>query len=120
MEKSEYRYQWSSKQQDGEILVVRADTTEELEIDIEWARILIGGKRVVESHPERAESLSEKYQGKTVDEIDPADLDDSFCTVHKVKMKERDGKNGKFFSHARQLDDESWDWCSGQGYKSER
>lgn len=126
MDYKEYKYQWSSKADGGEIVVVRSDDKEDLILDIEWAKDKILPKPSVESQPERAEttssepewlSLNDEYAGKTLDEI--PEIDESYCDVHNVKMKEREGKNGKFYSHARDLGDNNWDYCSGKGWKSE-
>jgi hypothetical protein len=39
----------------------------------------------------------------------------TFCEVHKVEMKERDGKYGKFYSHAQKNGD-IWEYCTGKGW----
>ena|SRR3990167_3956508 len=39
----------------------------------------------------------------------------SFCELHKVEMKERQGKYGKFYSHAKELDG-TWVYCTGRGW----
>jgi hypothetical protein len=39
----------------------------------------------------------------------------TFCDVHKVEMKERDGKYGKFYSHAQKNGD-IWEYCTGKGW----
>ena len=54
----DWKYQWSSKADNGEIMVVRADTREELILDIEWAKSGFSIKTPVESHPERAEDIT--------------------------------------------------------------
>lgn len=59
--------------------------------------------------------VEEKTFEKEMEEI----ADASQCPIHKVTMKEREGKFGKFYSHSRQLPDQSWDYCSGKGYNSE-
>ena len=41
--------------------------------------------------------------------------DEGFCTVHKVKMTEKDGKYGKFYSHSKEIDGE-WIYCNGKGF----
>ena len=41
--------------------------------------------------------------------------DESFCAVHKVKMTEKDGKFGKFYSHSKEIDGE-WIYCNGKGF----
>lgn len=40
----------------------------------------------------------------------------SFCGVHKVEMKERVSKFGKFYSHSQQKPDGSWEYCQGKGF----
>lgn len=127
----DFKYQWSSKLDNGEIMVVRADTREELVLDMEWAKSLsspVTQEKGLESHPEasqtpiedvnslfeEAQSLNEKYAGKTNEEI--PEVDESYCQLHEVKMKERIGKNGKFYSHS-QGDYPDLNWCSGKGYK---
>ena len=136
--KTEHKYQWSSKLENGEIMVVRADTREELVLDREWAKSLVSPLNTEKpqiTHPERAETaseelslfdeekkeepktLDEKYQGKTQEEI--PETDESFCDLHEVQMKERTGKNGIFYSHS-QGEYPKLDWCSGQGWASER
>ena len=39
----------------------------------------------------------------------------SFCELHKIEMKERQGKYGKFYSHAKELDG-TWVYCTGKGW----
>lgn len=109
--KTEFKYQWSSKADNGEIMVVRADTQEEIQKEIEWAKNLLHIEKPTESHPSVSEIPLE-------DRLWEGESDPSWCEIHKVKMKERDGKNGKFYSHSKQLPDESWDYCSGRGFKS--
>ena len=41
MNKSVYKYQWSVKKDNGEIIVVTSDNKTELVLDIEWARALM-------------------------------------------------------------------------------
>jgi hypothetical protein len=58
---------------------------------------------------------------KEIDTVmDEANEDTEPCEVHDVAMKARNGANGTFYSHARRLEDGSWDYCSGRGWKSER
>jgi hypothetical protein len=40
---------------------------------------------------------------------------ETYCKVHQVQMKERDGKFGKFYSHATQQNDK-WVYCTGKGW----
>jgi len=42
--------------------------------------------------------------------------DPSYCSVHKVQMKERQGKYGKFYSHGKKLNDDTFIWCNGKGF----
>lgn len=116
--KSEFKYQWSSKVDNGEIMVIRNDSWEDLWIDVEAYKTGQGQENPQESHPEvSSETLEEKYAGKTLSEI--PETDESYCSIHNVKMKERIGKNGKFFSHARgEFPD--LDWCSGSGFKGDK
>ena len=39
----------------------------------------------------------------------------SFCELHKIDMKERQGKYNKFYSHAKELDG-TWVYCTGKGW----
>jgi len=121
--KKEYRYQWSSKLDNGEIILVRSDNKEDLILDIEWAKSQTRGEKPLESHPEASETpewmeeektLNDKFAGKTLDEI--PEVDDSYCQVHEVKMKERIGKNGVFYSHSKG-EYPDLKWCSGKGFK---
>jgi hypothetical protein len=44
--------------------------------------------------------------------------DSSFCSIHDVQMKKREGKGGNnFYSHARKNDAGKWEYCSGKGFK---
>lgn len=42
--------------------------------------------------------------------------DPSFCGVHRVHMKERVSKYGKFYSHAMEEADGKWVYCQGMGW----
>lgn len=123
-----YRYSWTRKTADGSYHKVEGDTVDEVmngmdELE-ERIQSRLSEEKPVESQPERAETrsevpLTERYEGKTLGEIEE-DLDPSWCEVHKVKMKERTGKNGTFYSHARDLGNNNWDYCSGSGWRSEK
>ena len=67
---------------------------------------------------EEDKTLNDKHDSEPPAEI--PETDDSFCQIHEVKMKERNGKNGTFYSHARDLGNNNWDYCSSTGWKSER
>lgn len=111
-------YQWSIKLDNGEIYVIHADTWDELRTRKEKAYKDIMGvtPKDIEVQNELVDELNKKYEGKTLEEI--PETDESMCDVHGVKMKEREGKNGKFYSHSRGVYPDL-DWCSGLGYKSE-
>lgn len=120
MDKKEYKYQMSSKLLNGEIFVVRSDDRDELMLDVTWLRSQLSQETSVESHPEASENtstLSEKYAGKTMDEIPEEELDPSFCTLHNTKMFEKTGKYGIFYTHGRKKDDGNWENCNGKGFK---
>lgn len=132
MDKKEYKYQWSSKADNGEIMVIRNDDREELFLDIEWYKSKGRAEKPLESHPERAEStlptpsgdpkwmearddeeLNEKYAGKTIDELPGEDV----CLIHNVKMFGKEGKYGKFYTHGEKQADGTWKNCNGKGWK---
>lgn len=125
----EYKYQ-ADYNKDGVMLHVRCDDFEEYKEACENIGIPWSVEKPVKSHPDAPQdnpepweddvdkSLSEKYQGKTLDEIEE-DLDPSWCEVHKVKMKEREGKYGTFYSHS-QGNHPDLQWCSGSGFKEKK
>lgn len=121
MDKNVTRYQSDITTKTGEFFHIREDDYDAFLIARQNIIDLIDSEKNKQVEPDwMDEDLNQKHKGKTMEEIDPADLDDSMCTVHKVQMKERDGKNGKFYSHAREMTDGSWDYCSGRGWKSEK
>lgn len=100
----EKKYQWSKKLDNGEIYVVHADTINDLILDREEIIKFIS-RFEIDSVP----------MNKELEETN-----ESFCTIHNVKMKERTSTRGRFYSHARELEPNSWDYCSGDGWKSEK
>lgn len=110
-------YQWSIKLNNGEIYVIRADTPEALKLRRSSVMDMID-RNEIDDVPIEDELKDIPSPSRTP--IQPvSELDPSMCTVHNIKMKERNGKNGKFYSHARELEENSWDYCSGKGFKSE-
>lgn len=118
------RFQWSRKLEDGTIYVVVGDERKQFEDDIIYIKGLITNQRTdkpLETQPERASEPSYKeVDDARIEAIDkraeePDELE-GMCEVHEVMMKERMGKNGKFYSHSKgQYPD--LQWCSGQGFK---
>lgn len=106
MDKKDWKYQWSSKIENGEIVVVRNDDWEELILDIQRAKAV--STPVVQNKP------LETQPALTRTPIEDSSEDD-ICPVHKVKMKEREGKNGLFYSHNKGIYPDL-EWCSGKGY----
>lgn len=122
MDKKEYKYQWSSKADNGEIMVIRNDDREELFLDIEWYKSKGRVEKPVESHPEASEDtsseptdeeLNERYAGKTIDELPGEDI----CLVHNAKMFGKEGRYGKFYTHGEKQADGTWKNCNGKGWK---
>lgn len=108
--KTEYRYQWSSKADNGEIVVVRADTKEELVLDIEWAKSGFNIKTLLESQPEREETIT-REPVKLIEDV-PKD----WCAIHDVKMFPKEGQYGKFYSHS-EGEYPNIKYCNGKGFK---
>lgn len=114
--KKEYKYQYSSKLDNGEIFVCRNDDKEELMLDVEWFRSHDRQEKAPETHPSVSdEGLNEEYQGKTLEEI--PEIDESYCDIHDVKMFKKEGKYGVFYTHGRKKDDGTWENCNGKGFK---
>lgn len=98
---------------------IEADTLRELRLAEEELNV---GRRM-DQIPEKEFSeeskagviASEQEEHGFVDHTKQKD----FCEVHDVKMKERDGKNGKFYSHNRGTYP-NLEWCSGGGFPEER
>lgn len=126
--KTTYKFGWTRKDPDGSYHKVEGDTVDEVMTGMDELEQRIstrlGVEKPVESHPEGSDTpewmeeggktLNEKFAGKTMDEI--PEVDESYCQVHEVKMKERTGKNGTFYSHAKG-DYPDLKWCSGKGFK---
>ena len=54
-------------------------------------------------------------------ELEPAEeVQPNYCAIHNLPMKERKGPTGTFFSHATQLPNGKWTYCSGKGFPHER
>ena len=100
------RYQFDITLPTGEMYHVREDNWEAFQIARDNVLKLIGKAPV----KEQTESIQKEIP----------ETDESYCSLHDVNMKERKGKRGEvFYSHSRQLPDESWDYCSGAGWNSE-
>jgi hypothetical protein len=100
------RYQWSNKFKDEIIVVETTDGKwEDFVLEIDKARTTF--------NTPKAENISEAFPN---DEPQSKLIDESFCTIHQVKMKERVGRNGKFFSHSQGVYPDLI-WCSGSGFK---
>jgi len=106
------KYQWSRFVNGGrdEQFVVRADAWEEF----------LEAKELVINH---INSLT-KVEGSTMATSDRAYVDkqmvsgdEVLCPIHHVKMWEKKGKHGTFYSHGEKQPDGSWMNCSGKGFK---
>ena len=96
---------------DGEVIYAEAFKLVKEEIDMEADRLRTNVKNSQNVPPPVPKAQN--------------DLPDTQpCPKHKrtdgqqVQMKKRMGSKGPFYSHARKLLD-SWDYCSGKGWKSE-
>lgn len=113
------KYQFSIKLDDGSIYVVRTNSREELEDEILYIKGLITNQpNTVDKIQAKIDDMRESLDQPEETFVDHTKLSDQ-CEIHNVKMKERNGKNGKFYSHAHQLKDSTWDYCSGKGFRLE-
>lgn len=108
------RYQWSifPEGNRGEQYVVRADTVQDLETAINEVKVLIGKQPQtnVQSHVPTSDA-------KAIDEVMAGNAGEVLCPVHNVKMWEKTGKHGTFYSHGEKQPDGSWKNCNGKGFK---
>ena len=71
-------------------------------------RIEATGAKVLKEAPSAVSTPQKPLEATTAPQA-------TFCGVHQVEMKEREGKYGKFYSHAQQVGEE-WIYCTGKGY----
>lgn len=109
-------YQWSifPEGNRGEQYVVRADTVQDLETAINEVKLLIGKHTAQQTNVSSHLSTSD---AKAIDEVMAGNAGDVMCPVHNVKMYEKTGKHGVFYSHGEKQPDGSWKNCNGKGWK---
>ena len=119
---NEYIYQWSYKLDSGEIYVVHSNDLEDFKQKRKEIMVYITSlelRKEIDSVPIEKELDSvDKPHGHDFEEEMEELAEESYCKLHKVTMKERMGKNGKFYSHAKG-EYPDLDWCSGRGFKNE-
>lgn len=101
------KFQWSMKLDNGEIYVIRANTFNELKLERELAMVFIEGLNTILTAEEPIDP-EEDFE----EEMDKV-TDPSYCKIHDVNMKEREGKYGKFFSHGIGTYP-NLKWCNGR------
>lgn len=101
---------------DSPQIVIRGNDRVEFVADCKWALQQLKEQVMVRTRtepiPERTQELVEE---QTFEEEMDALVDESMCSVHNLKMKEKQGKFGKFYSHSRG-EYPKLEWCSGKGF----
>lgn len=91
-------------------VTIEADTDEGRKRALKWAKLTYDRIRAVYG---TKQSQSVKEYGKATNG------NTNVCPLHKVPMKERQGQNGTFYSHAKQFEGE-WMYCNGKGWKGSK
>lgn len=118
----DWRYQWSSKLDNGEIYVVHADSRDELEDEIIYVKSLTTNWKApdITEQNKIIQKANEEFEDEGSAGGSRQFFDDDQCKVHNIQMKERVGKDGKkFYSHSRGKYPDL-EWCSGHGFPDEK
>lgn len=113
-------YQWSIKLDNGEIFVIQTETEDELFTKKETmlARIMNVDSTKAQETITTALPVTPQSPTATPSQEQPSipEIAEDWCEIHKTKMKQREGKFGVFYSHAKEVEGQ-WMYCSGLGFK---
>ena len=77
---------------------------------------LLEDKKLAEKDEDKPDWLREESPAMVESKAVEPMADPSICTIHKVKMEPKEGKYGRFYSHAQKVG-EKLQFCSGKGWK---